>query len=49
MSTPEGVAWWKTHGDSVDLKFDLTPGSQSIETWETYRRVKAQQKPPKAE
>jgi hypothetical protein len=49
MATPEGSDWWKKHGQTVDMTFDLTPGSKSLETWETYRRVKAQQKPPKAE
>jgi GNAT superfamily N-acetyltransferase len=46
MMTPEGSDWWKTHGRSIDMSFDLTPGSRSMEIWEAYLRAKATQKPP---
>jgi hypothetical protein len=36
MSTKEGRDWWMGHGESKDLKFDLTPGSYSQDTLSTY-------------
>jgi uncharacterized protein len=36
MSTKEGRDWWLGHGDSLDVKFDLTPGSYSQDTLNTY-------------
>ena len=38
--TPEGEAWWKKHGDSIDMKFDLTPGSRSWQKLNAYRESK---------
>ncbi len=37
-ATPEGRQWWAEHGESIGLKFDLTPGSYSLRTWEAYLR-----------
>jgi hypothetical protein len=36
MSTKEGRDWWMGHGESKNLKFDLTPGSYSQDTLNTY-------------
>jgi hypothetical protein len=36
MSTKEGRDWWMGHGDSLNVKFDLTPGSYSQDTLNTY-------------
>lgn len=36
MSTKEGRDWWLGHGDSLNVKFDLTPGSYSQDTLNTY-------------
>jgi hypothetical protein len=36
MSTKEGRDWWMGHGHSADLKFDLTPGSYSQDSLNTY-------------
>jgi hypothetical protein len=38
MSTKEGRDWWMGHGESKNLKFDLTPGSYSQDTLNTYLR-----------
>ncbi len=32
----EAQQWWKKHGDSLTLEFDLTPGSKSMRTLEAY-------------
>jgi GNAT superfamily N-acetyltransferase len=44
MKTPEGAAWWKTHGEDIYLSFDLRPGSLSRQIWEGYQREKAKAK-----
>jgi hypothetical protein len=36
MSTKEGRDWWMGHGESGSMKFDLTPGSYSQDTLNTY-------------
>ncbi len=36
FATPEGVAWWKINGESINLKFDLAKGSKSRAIWEAY-------------
>jgi len=40
MQTAEGRAWWKTHGDSFDGVFDLSPGSRSRKVLSAYLREK---------
>ncbi len=40
MSTPEGRSWWDAHGHSVDLTFDLKPGSLSMRILGAYREKK---------
>jgi GNAT superfamily N-acetyltransferase len=41
MKTPEGRDWWDERGDGMEMKFDLTPGSQSQQVWAAYRAKKA--------
>jgi GNAT superfamily N-acetyltransferase len=41
MASEEGIEWWKENGESIDLTFDLTPGSYSQEAFALYRRLKA--------
>jgi hypothetical protein len=41
MGTTEGTEWWKTNGESTKMTFDLTPGSQSLQVWNTYLKQKA--------
>lgn len=43
MKTPEGREWWKQHGRSSQMGFDLAEGSNSIRVWESYlaERIKA--------
>jgi hypothetical protein len=36
LSTPEGQNWWRKHGWSIRLDFDMTRGSRSWETWRAY-------------
>ncbi len=36
LDLPEGRQWWKDRGESVDVKFDLTPGSRSLQVLEKY-------------
>jgi hypothetical protein len=36
MRTPEGRELWRKHGETIDLVFDLTPGSYSMRTLEAY-------------
>jgi SPP1 gp7 family putative phage head morphogenesis protein len=36
MTTPEGRAWWKEHGETVELEFDLRDGSYSMNVLESY-------------
>jgi GNAT superfamily N-acetyltransferase len=40
MRTPEGRAWWMAYGTSLDLTFDLTPGSLSMRVLDAYLREK---------
>jgi GNAT superfamily N-acetyltransferase len=40
MATKEGTEWWKTHGDTIDLTFDLRPGSKSRQIWDAYQAEK---------
>lgn len=45
MATKEGRDWWeKDGGESIDLKFDLTPGSYSRETLKKYLKAKGYDK-----
>lgn len=34
--TPEGQEFWSEWGDTVDMEFDLTPGSDSLRIWNAY-------------
>mgnify|MGYP000420281567 FL=1 len=36
FTTEEGREWWKEHGDSIDLTFDLKDGSASMRALENY-------------
>jgi DNA topoisomerase IB/GNAT superfamily N-acetyltransferase len=36
----EGRAWWSKNGETLDMKFDLTPGSYSNKVWDAYLRAK---------
>lgn len=36
LADEKGQEWWKTNGKSIDVKFDLRPGSASIARWTTY-------------
>lgn len=38
--TSEGQAWWEENGDSIDMSFDLSPGSRSMEIFNAYQRKK---------
>lgn len=41
FKTKEGRAWWKEHGSHLDgMKFDLTPGSRSMQILKTYNQEK---------
>lgn len=40
MRTKEGRDWWAKNGNSIDLEFDLAPGSYSMKTWEAYQSRK---------
>lgn len=44
MATKEGRDWWKSAGKSVDVEFDLTPGSRSLRTLAAYLEEKRAQK-----
>jgi SPP1 gp7 family putative phage head morphogenesis protein len=44
-ATPAGRAWWKANGTSVDVAFDLRPGSRSRRALDAYLAEKAA--PPK--
>lgn len=42
FETPEGRSWWKKNGtDLLWMKFDLKPGSRSMQTWEKYNDERA--------
>ena len=47
MSTPEGRDWWQKNGHDVELRFDLTPGSRSLQTLKAYRAERAERYKPK--
>lgn len=34
--TPEGRAWWKAHGTTTPMTFDVAPGSQSLKALNAY-------------
>jgi SPP1 gp7 family putative phage head morphogenesis protein len=36
MMTPDGREWWRLHGQSLDMSFDLDPSSRSSEHLEIY-------------
>jgi hypothetical protein len=38
MSTKAGRDWWMGHGEGMNMEFDLTPGSYSQDTLNTYLR-----------
>lgn len=44
MATPEGDQWWKENGTTVDLVFDLAPGSASMRMWAAYLAARARTK-----
>ena len=46
MKTDEGRAWWKEHGNTRAMKFDLSPGSRSRKVWEAYLEEKKNQTSP---
>lgn len=46
MRTPEGRAWWKKHGDDIDLTFDISGGQYpSMDIFEAY--LKEREERPK--
>jgi GNAT superfamily N-acetyltransferase len=40
MSTPEGREWWKDNGSTINLSFDLTPGSLSLKILKAYLKAR---------
>ncbi len=45
MATPEGREWWKKNGFGLkNARFDLTPGSRSLQVLEAYLHERAQKK-----
>jgi GNAT superfamily N-acetyltransferase len=40
MATTEGRAWWREHGQSIKVTFDLTPGSYSRKALDNYLKEK---------
>lgn len=40
MQTEAGQKWWKTHGDTIDMTFDLKAGSTSRKTLDKYLKSK---------
>lgn len=40
MSTPQGRQWWKENGSDIDLEFDLSKGSRSIDILTNYLKEK---------
>jgi hypothetical protein len=47
LSTPEGREWWKANGQELtDTRFDLTPGSRSMQILDAYLEEKAAAKSP---
>ncbi len=41
---PGGKEWWREHGESIDLKFDLANGSRSMKVLEAYLKAKEEKK-----
>jgi len=39
-ATAAGRAWWEQYGETLDMRFDLTPGSYSLQVWEAYLRAR---------
>ena len=37
MRTAEGRAWWDEHGETIEVTFDLRPGSLSRQVWAARR------------
>ena len=47
LDLPEGRDWWHSHGDSIDLSFDLTPGSRHRDHWVDYwKRIPESERKP---
>lgn len=44
--TEEGRAWWKKHGDTTNMTFDLRPGSNSLKVLNSYLASKGKQTIP---
>lgn len=42
-ATEEGRAWWKKHGDTTSMSFDLRPGSKSLKVLNGYLASKGKQ------
>jgi GNAT superfamily N-acetyltransferase len=40
FATQEGIEWWQTNGESIELTFNLAEGSLSRLRWAAYRRDK---------
>jgi hypothetical protein len=40
MASERGRSWWKANGVSIDLTFDLKPGSPNLKDWKDYLREK---------
>jgi GNAT superfamily N-acetyltransferase len=40
MASKEGRDWWSTNGKTIELQFDMSPGSYSMKTWEAYKARK---------
>ena len=40
MAEDAGREWWKEHGNSIDVRFDLMPGSYSMKNLDTYLQKK---------
>jgi len=45
MATPEGRAWWKAHGISLDVAFDPRPGGASRLVWDAYIAARREARP----
>jgi hypothetical protein len=40
MKTGSGALWWKEHGDTLDMTFDLKAGSTSRKAHDKYLKYK---------
>jgi len=40
MSSERGRAWWKANGATIEMSFDLSPNSHSMQTWKNYLEEK---------